>query len=205
MNAAAERQQVPAGSDPRGPSPASRFLAEHPGVGVSALYLVCSAIGMLDSWWYYRQFDIDIFLYSDLADFLLASFRSPTAWLVVGLTGLVAVLDQLGSRRFARKGSTSRRLGWLGSRRYRQFSAALGILMGLAYIVFYAEKRADWIADGRFGQQVEVSFANAAPGAQTTVILGSTLNFVFLLDRARKTVAVHPYENIVAIVTSAGT
>jgi hypothetical protein len=178
----------------------ARFLAQHLGVGISALYVVASAIGMLDSWWFYRQFNINIFLYSDLADFLLASFRSPTAWLVVALTALIVVLDQLGSRRLSRRASTPRRLGWLGSRRYRQFSAALGFLMAVAYIVYYAEKRADWITDGRIGQQIQITFANA-PGIRTAVLLGSTLNFVFLLDRSAGTVAVHPYENVVAIVS----
>jgi hypothetical protein len=199
-----EQQQVSVGlADRVVASPASRFFTEHPGVGVSALYLASSAIGMLDSWWYYRQFNIDIFLYSDLADFLLASFRSSTAWLVVGLTGLVTGLDQFVSRRVARKSSPPRRLLWLGSQRYRQFSAALGILAGVAYILFYAEKRADWIADGRFGQQVQVSLANAAPRVETAVMLGSTLNFVFLLDRLQGTVGVHPYENVLAIVANA--
>jgi len=183
-------------------SPIARFLANHPGVAVSALYLVASAIGMLDSWWYYRQFNINIFFYSDLADFLLASFRSPTAWLVVGLTALITALDQLGSRRWGRAGSASRRLRWLGSRRYRQSSAALGILMAVAYIVFYAEKRADWITDGRIGHVVQVSFANTPSSAKTAVLLGSTLNFVFLLDRSERSVAVHPYENVAAIVSS---
>jgi hypothetical protein len=179
-----------------------RLLANHPGVGISALYVVSSAIGMLDSWWYYRQFNISIFFYSDVADFLLASFRSPTAWFVVGLTALLMTFDQLGSRHLSRKGSAPRRLGWLGSRRYRQFSVVLGILMAVAYIVFYAEKRADWIIEGRIGQQVRVSFANA-PGPSTAVLLGSTLSFVFLLDRSAGTVAVHPYENVVAIVSNA--
>src|SRR6478609_6661836 len=71
------------GSSPA-PGPAahgaiSRFVTQQPGVVISGVYLLSSAIGMLDSWWYYRRFGINVFLYSDLADFLLASFRSPTA------------------------------------------------------------------------------------------------------------------------------
>jgi hypothetical protein len=181
----------------------SRFLADHPGVCISALYLVSSAVGMLDSWWYYRQFHINIFFHSDLADFLLASFRSPTAWLVVGLTASLAAFDQFSSRRWGRKGSAPRWLRWLGSKRYRQSSAALAILMAIAYIVYYASMRADSIHDGHAGQQVEVRFADSDPGPKTAVLLGSTLNFVFLLDRADGTVTVHPYENVVAIVLNA--
>jgi hypothetical protein len=59
---------------------------QHPGVLISGLYLLSAAVGMLDSWWYYRRLGVDVFLYSDLADFLLASFRSPTAWFIVVYT-----------------------------------------------------------------------------------------------------------------------
>jgi hypothetical protein len=116
-----------------------RLLADHPGVAFSSLYLVSSAIGMLDSWSYYRQFDINIFFYSDLADFLLASFRSPTVWLIVGWTALVTALEQLGGRRLSRRGSPPRRLRWLASRRYRRFSAAFGIALTIAFIVLRGE------------------------------------------------------------------
>jgi hypothetical protein len=196
--------QEPAGAEePTPSSPMARFLANQPGVGISALYIVSSAIGMLDSWSYYRQFDINVFFYSDLADFLLASFRSPTALLVVGWAALVTALDQLGGRRLGRTGSAPRWLRWLASRKYRQVSAALGIAMTIAYIVIYAQMRADWITEGRIGQEVQVSFANSTPTAKPAVLLGSTLNFLFLLDRSEQSVAVHPYENVVAIVSSA--
>jgi hypothetical protein len=180
-----------------------RFLANHTGVAFSALYLLASAIGMLDSWWYYRHFHINIFFYSDLADFLLASFRSPTAWLIVGWCVLVTALEQLGWRRLSRAGSAPRRLSWFASRRYRRFSTAFGIALTIAFLGFYAEKRADWITEGRIGQEVQVSFANSTPGTKTAVLLGGTLNFLFLLDRSELSVAVHPYENVLAIVSDA--
>jgi hypothetical protein len=63
--------------------------------------------------------------------------------------------------------------------------------------------RADWITEGRMGQEVQVSFASSTPTAKPAVLLGSTLNFLFLLDRSEQSVAVHPYENVVAIVSSA--
>ena len=75
--------------------------------------------------------------------------------------------------------------------------------MAIAYIVFYAQMRADRIIDGRIGKEVQVSFASSTPGAKTAVHLGSTLNFVFVLDRSDGTVAVHPYENVAAIVSDA--
>jgi hypothetical protein len=82
-----------------------RFVSQQPGVVVSGVYLLSSAIGMLDSWCYYRRFGIDVFLYSDLADFLLASFRSPTAWLIVVYTAVTAVWEYAASLRRSRSPS----------------------------------------------------------------------------------------------------
>jgi hypothetical protein len=182
------------------PSPAFRFLKEQPGLVISGLYLLSSAIGMLDWWWYYRHFSINVFLDSDVADFLLASFRSPTAWLIVVYTLVVAAWEYSASlRRSRRAPSKWRVLRWLGSRRYRQMSLLLTVVFIAGYIVFYAGIRAETIADGSCGQEVRVSFATSPADDRTAVLLGSTLNFVFLLDRSANRVSVHPYENVLAI------
>jgi hypothetical protein len=180
-------------------SPAFGLLTQHPGVLISALYLLASAIGMLDSWWYYRHFGVNVFLYSDLADFLLASFRSPTAWLIVLWTVAIAAWEYTASLRRSRSPSRWRVLRWLGSRRYRQASVVLAVVFVVGYIVFYAGLRADTIIDGRRGQEVHVSFATSPADDRTAVLLGSTLNFVFLLQRAEGLVSVHPYENVLTI------
>ena len=182
---------------------AVNFLTQHPGVLISGLYLLASAIGMLDSWWYYRHFGVNVFLYSDLADFLLASFRSPTAWLIVVYTTAVGGWEYVVSLRRSRSPSKWRVLRWLGSRRYRQASLLLTVVLVVGYIVFYAGMRANAIVDSRDGQEVRVSFATSPADDKTAVLLGSTLNFVFLLDRSAGRVSVHPYENVLAIESGA--
>jgi len=183
--------------------PAFRLLSQHPGVLISGLYLLASAIGMLDSWWFYRHFGVSVFLYSDLADFLLASFRSPTTWFVVLLVAAIATGEHVASLRRSRSASKWRVLRVFGSRRYRQTSVVLSPLLAVTYIVIYAGMRADAMADGPGGQEVHVSFATSQADDRTAVLLGSTLNFVFLLDRSAGTVSVHPYENVLAIESSA--
>jgi hypothetical protein len=180
-----------------------QFLAEHPGVWVPGLYLLASAIGMLDSWWYFRQFGIDIFLYSDVADFLLASFRSPTAWFIVALTVLLGVLDHAGSVRTGRSSSAPRWLRWHGTPRYRQIGIIVGILMLMAYIVLFAGERAEAIYEQGGGREVRVALTDAPGRTEQVILLGSTLNFIFLLDRADGSVSIHPYENVLAIESSA--
>ena len=94
-------------------------------------------------------------------------------------------------------------LRWFGSRRYRQMSVVLSPLFVVIYISVYAGMRAESMADGSGGREVRVSFATSPAGDRTAVLLGSTLNFVFLLDRSAGTVSVHPYENVLAIESDA--
>jgi hypothetical protein len=182
--------------EPRG---AMAFLLNHAGIVLPGMYLLASAIGMLDSWWYYRQFGIDIFLYSDLADFLLASFRSPTAWIIVVVTLALLAGDLAGSRRAARRAKAS----WIsrlhGSRRYRQVGWVLTIPFIVVYIVVYAGVRANMIHEEIRGREVSVTLADGAAGPETAILLGSSLNFIFLYSRDEDTVSVHPYENVLTV------
>jgi hypothetical protein len=86
--------------DTRGRSEASgragvvAFLERHPGAWVPGLYLLASTIGTLDSWSYFRRFGVNVFLYSDVADFLLASLREPGAWVIVALSATIAAIPR---------------------------------------------------------------------------------------------------------------
>lgn len=194
---------TPLGEPARARSEALRLLIEQPGLVISGLYLLASAIGMLDSWWYFRQFGINVFLHSDVADFLLASFRSPTAWSVVVFTASVAAWEHRASLRRSRSPASWRALRWLGSRRYRQMSLILTPLFIVTYIILYADMRADAISEEGAGREVHVFFAAPPADDSAAVLLGSTLNFVFLLDRSASKVSVHPYENVLAIESDA--
>jgi hypothetical protein len=62
-----EERRVPP-TERTGPSFFGLFLT-NPGLWPVILYLIGSMVGMLDSWWFYRRFGINVFLYSDIADF----------------------------------------------------------------------------------------------------------------------------------------
>jgi hypothetical protein len=178
---------------------AFRLLTDHAGVWIPGLYLFASAIGMLDSWWYHRRFGINVFLYSDLADFLLASFRTLTPWFVVVLSALAYVGDQAASTRTSRSRSVPRALRWYGSTGYRRIGRALIIPAVLAYIVLVAGIRADLVYDGRAGREVRVTLTDAPASAKTAILFGGTLNFLFLFERSERNVSIHPYQNVLAI------
>ncbi len=175
------------------------FFADHPGVWVPGLYVIGSTIGMLDSWWFFHQFGINVFLYSDLADFLLASFREPGAWLVMAWTTFIGLWDYSTSLRVGHSVSTRRWLRWYGSRRYRQVGWIFAVVFAAAYIAIYAGARANGVYEGRRGKQVRVSLTNSQATEKTAVLLGSTLSFLFLYDRDARTVSIHPYENVLTV------
>ncbi|HEX5045820.1 MAG TPA: hypothetical protein VFX89_01770 [Gammaproteobacteria bacterium] len=175
------------------------FLTDHPGVWVPGLYMIGSTIGMLDSWWFFHQFGINVFLYSDAADFLLASFRNPVGWLVMGCSAIIGIGDYSNSLRFAHSGSTRRWLRWYGSRRYRQTGWIFGVVLAVAYIAFFAGGRADGIYHGRSGKSVRVTLTSGPAAEKTAVLLGSTVSFLFLYDRGAGTVSIHPYENVLTV------
>ncbi len=177
---------------------AAAFFAEHPGVWVPGLYMIGSTIGMLDSWWFFHQFGINVFLYSEVADFLLASFREPGAWLLVAWATLIGIWDYSTSLRVGRSAAPRRWLRWYGSQGYRRFAWMFGVVFAGGYIAIYAGGRANSIYEGR-GKQVRVSLTSSPATEKTAVLLGSTISFLFLYDNDARTVSIHPYENVLTV------
>ena len=58
-------------------------LREHPGLLLTVLYLIASLIGLAFSWSLFSQFNINIFSYAEVTDFLMAALREP---LTISLT-----------------------------------------------------------------------------------------------------------------------
>jgi hypothetical protein len=67
------------------------FFLANPTVVLSLLYLYVTAIGMLYSAVLYGRFGINVFDYSEIADFLLAAFKNPVAFLSAGLLAAMAI------------------------------------------------------------------------------------------------------------------
>lgn len=177
------------------------FFADHPGVWVPGLYMIGSTIGMLDSWWFFHQFGINVFLYSEVADFLLASFREPGGWLVMAICAPILIWDYWTSLRVGHSRPKRWWLGWYGSRRYRHVLGISGVVVVVIYIAIFAGGRANDIYEGSRGKQVRVSLTSDRAAEKTSVLLGSTISFLFLYDRDAQAVSIHPYENVLTVVS----
>lgn len=176
------------------------MLADHPALLLSALYVAASAIGMLFSWAFLRRFGINVFLYAEIGDFLLASLREPFTWLLVLLAILLVWSDNMLSRYVERK-ATMRWLRWYASPRYRALNYFVAVMMIFGFIDLYATSRARDVYAGE-GEAVAVMLSDES-ASKRALILGTTGQFLFLYDREYDQVAIHPHENVMSITMTA--
>jgi hypothetical protein len=172
------------------------ILREHPALLVSAFYVAASVIGMFYAWSYLRFFDINVFNYSQISDFLLASLKEPYTWALVFVTVTLVWGDNANSRRVARKGP-SKWFRWYASPRYRFINNFVAIYVVLSFIYIFASFEARDTKKGE-GKVVDVTFAESGE-VSTSMLLGTTGQFVFLYDPLTERVDVHPIESIHAI------
>jgi len=172
------------------------IFREHPALLVSAFYVAASIIGMFYSWAYLRHFDINVFNYAQLSDFLLASLKEPYTWALVFLAAFLVFIDNASSRRIERRGP-SKWLGWYGSSRYRLVNNFAAISMVLIFIFAYAHSQARHTKAGDF-KTVDVTFAESG-AVKSSGLLGTTGQFVFLYDAKDERVDIHPIESIHSI------
>jgi hypothetical protein len=172
------------------------ILREHPALLVSAFYVAASAIGMFYSWAYLSHFDINVFNYAQLSDFLLASLKEPSTWALVFLAAALVLIDNASSRRLEKRG-LSKWLGWYGSPRYRFVNNFVAIAMVLTFIFLYAHKQARDTKSGEV-KQVDVVFDEGG-AVKTSALIGTTGQFIFLYGVDTERVDIHPIESIHSI------
>lgn len=181
------------------------LVREHPGLLLTAGYLVLTFTGLSYELWFFRYFRINILEYVETSDFLLAALRTPLV-IVLALAPLLLVwlflrLTRWLHRRFPRYASWDRR--W-----QEKTTAARGgmwALFVLVYAVFfiqlYAERVTDRIKAGH-GREVRVELASGAPFSSRTLLLGTTSKYVFLYLPVEKKTHVIPIDNVSRLVVS---
>ena len=172
------------------------FFREHPALLASALYVAASVVGMFYSWAYLRHFGINVFNYAQISDFLLASLKEPFTWALVALAVVLILLDNRSSRRIERK-NPRKWIAWYGSPRYRFVNNFAAVLAILVFLFAYANRQANETKAGE-GKLVDVKLADNGE-VDTSILLGTTGQFVFLYDEPADRVHIHPLESIHSI------
>ncbi len=173
-----------------------RLLRDHPALLVSAIYVFATAIGMFFSWSFMRSFGVNIFVYAEIGDFLLASFKDPVIWMAVAAMFLGWYSDDRMSRWWGAR-QRMRGLRWYGSKTYRRWGYPV-VLAVLTYVLHILAGSAAADVRAGYGDVVRVSLADSGQ-YQSVALLHTTARFVFLFDTDTQIVHVHPHESIAEI------
>jgi len=185
-----------------------QFVKAHLGTSLSMGYLAVTIIGMLSSASFYSRFDIDVFYYAQLSDFLVAAIRTP--WASFSILLAVPVAWSI----FASDIWLAQRYGW-----YRVLSpewmSRVSRNVPALFVMFliYA-----WVAAVIYSRyEVNQQLQNVAEHTVTaslqsglyldldgtvpfeTMLLGTTSAYVFFYDVASERVTVVPVENLASI------
>lgn len=180
----------------QGPSWFRRTLNEQPALLVSLLYLFASVIGLFYSWAFLRPFGINMLQYAEVSDFLLASIKEPLTWGLVLVSVLSIQLDNALSRRAQRRNKRGM-FRWYGSDRYRQLNYPVFVLLVGAFLFAYADIKERQVRSGGV-DRYEIQLADDSEPAQR-ILLGTTVNFIFLYDPESERVSIHPNESVLAL------
>jgi hypothetical protein len=179
------------------------LVREHPGLLLTAGYLLLTLVGLGYELWFFRYFRINILEYVETTDFLFAALRTPLviilSLLPLPLVWLFIRFNEWLRRRFPRYA------GW--DSRMQTSTVRIGVwtffvlVYATLFVQIYAERVTDRIKAGH-GREVQVELTSGAPFPSRTLLLGTTSKFVFLYLPAEKKTHVIPIENLSRLVVS---
>jgi hypothetical protein len=202
------------------------FLQSNTTAALTLLYVYVSAIGMLYSYFLYRDFGISIFDHSEIADFLLAAFRNPGALVsAIALASIAALIAHWSDRRLK---ETRQRLRQYFSRaedrevldredierglRWRRritativgaiIIASLFVVASLALPAYFATRAASSIKQGET-PTVDVRYRSFSGSSGQILepdlrLIGATQRAVFFYDDNKRTIVI-PQTQVVSI------
>jgi hypothetical protein len=188
--------------------PLERILDQHPGVVLTAAYLLLTAVGITFEFWLFQRFGINVLDYSETSDFLMAVIREPLV-IVLSVLPLPVLWLYLRANRWLRARSArydayfARYEGGAWSRDGRRFTYPLFVVIYfLLFILQYTEYVADRLKAG-IGKEVRVELASGPPiPPGRSLLLGTTGRFVFLYYPVEGATRVIPVENVAQITVT---
>lgn len=176
------------------------FAKENPTMILTLCYVLITAIGTGYSFYFYREFDINIIKFADLSDFLLAAILEPRSLLMFGFAVLLLLVaywsDMLMRRRFKwYQNFVQNRL----KAKYTDPIVLMIVVLSCTVVLMQdlAEKNAAKI---KSQSQDSYQVMYAENGVDNTVksleLLGSTSRFVYFYDHKSKQSVVISPENV---------
>ena len=174
------------------------FFREHPGLLITASYLLLIVVGLIYEVWLFFRFRLNILYYAEATDFLLVPFREPLVMLVTIAPIPLYVLY-------------IRTAKWIGSRlpfvrsRWRdappKSSLAISVLAVFLWAVAFSANYAQYVDTAiREGRRKSVTIELVTGGRVVGPLLGTTNQFVFVFDRTAKQTHVLQIENVARVI-----
>ncbi len=176
------------------------FARENPTMILTLCYVLITVIGTGYSFFFYREFDINIIKFADLSDFLLAAILEPRS---LGLFAFIVVLISIA---YWFDVLLRKRLNFyqnfVENRLKSKYTDPL--IMIIVVLVFtvvlmqdLAVKNADAIKnEGKDNYQVSFSENDSGESVKNLELLGSTSRFVYFYDKKTKKAVVISPENV---------
>ncbi len=197
-------QPRPEPSNPR--SAWTGLVREHPGLLLTAGYLLLTLVGLGYELWFFMYFRLNILEYVETTDFLFAALRTPLviilALLPLPVVWLLTRINEWFRRRFPSYARLDSRIQGKNPATRVGMWAFFVLVYATFFIQMYAERVTDRIKAGH-GREVQVELTSGARFSSRTLLLGTTSKFVFLYLPAEKKTHVIPIENLSRLVVSA--
>lgn len=189
-----------------------RVFHREPMLLVTCSYLFVSVVGLWDSYWFYRRFDLPILEYMQASDYFVTGLRRPIYLFLLAFTLAASVLilwperwrqrnparaERLQARWWGRLLVPKRSDWWAYFGLHPETMVTLVAVMVMASVLFtHSNDRATAIQHGEVNR-VAVELARSdgpLPGQWST--LGTSSAFVFLWNREEQRALVVPIEGV---------
>lgn len=176
------------------------LIREHPTMAMTLSYLIVTAIGGVYSFFFYREFGVNIIKFAELTDFLLVSIVEPIS-IVIFLSVVIFTLSVFMLNFWVRK----KRPGygrWLERRIAPKYSdpiiyVVVVTLFVTLYVRQFAIDNADEVKSGTIDEYtVRIADPGEQPAERTLALLGNTSRFSILFDYEESQVLIIPLENV---------
>ena len=189
------------------------MFAREPMLAITSAYVFVSIIGLWDSYWFYRRFDVPILEYMHTSDYFVAGLKRPIFAVALAAVLAMAALSLWPDRWIMRnqeRAAHLRETTWWGRmllpRRFDRFgyggmhpetATALTAVVSIVLLLFLATNtRANRVERGG-GHVVSVILAGeSSPVAGSFRLLGTSSAFVFLWNVDQAEPEVLPIQSI---------
>lgn len=176
------------------------IFKEHPTIVLTFCYFIITIIGVLYSYFFYREFDINIIKFADFSDFLLASILEPKSILVFISLILTASIfywiDNLFRNKYKSYGDFVEKK--FKSKYTDPISYFIILVFYTTFLVQHlAVNNADQVKAGNTDDFfVRISDPGTHQAEQTLALLGSSSRYTYFYNSDKHEAQVIPVDNV---------